>query len=93
MYPEYMNPSFKHKFRKNGLIYTGRLFGSKFPKPEFVKLNNVKEVTEWVSKMTNDFSGCCIATYPSSAVRVCLAAKESGLNIEKATFIAYNVIN
>ncbi len=84
---EYMNPSFRHKFRTKGLIYAGRLFGTRFPRPEFVSLNNAKEVTEWASEMTSDFSGCCISTYPSTAVRVCLAAKEHGIDIERTTFI------
>ncbi len=84
---EYVNPSFKHKFRTNGLIYAGRLFGTNFPKPEFVDLNNAFKVARWVSQMIRGYSGCCIATYPSSAVRICHAAKEEGFDISGTRFI------
>ncbi len=83
---EYIKPSFGPKFRTNWLIYTGRFWGTPFPKPEFVDLNNAVVIAEWVAEMVRDFSGCCIAAYPSSAVRVCHAAAEKGLNIEGTKF-------
>ena len=84
---EHLNPSSKHRLRTNGIIYTGRLFGAKFPKPEYVNLNSALKIAKWVAQMVRDHSGCCIMTYPSSAVRICLAAKENGLDIEGAKFI------
>ncbi|UCB45522.1 MAG: hypothetical protein JSV25_15145 [Spirochaetota bacterium] len=84
---EYIKPSFKHKFRTNGLIYAGRLFGISFPKPDFIDLNSAYRVARWVSQMVRDYSGCFIATYPSSAVRICLAAKDNSMDIEGTKFI------
>ncbi len=83
---EYIRSSFKQKLRTNLLIYTGRIWGTPFPKPEFVDPNNAIVIAEWVAKMIRDFSGCCIATHPSYAVRICHAAAEKGLNIEGASF-------
>jgi hypothetical protein len=84
---EYMRPSFRHKLRTNGLIYAGRLFGTGFPKPEFVDLNSAVRVVIWAAQTLKEYSGCCVATYPSSAVRICHAAKEAGLIIEGMKFI------
>jgi hypothetical protein len=84
---EYIKPSFKHKLRTNGFLYVGRIFGTRFPKPEYVDLNNAGKVAAWAAKMTKEYPGCCIATYPSSAVRICLAAIDRGLCIEGLKFI------
>ncbi|MBW1767158.1 MAG: hypothetical protein JRJ65_08930 [Deltaproteobacteria bacterium] len=83
---EYITPSFKHKFRTNGVIYAGRLFGVKLPTPEFVDLNSAVKVAEWAVEMIREFSGCCISTYPSSAVRICHAAKERGWDMDGLKF-------
>jgi hypothetical protein len=82
-----MKSSFKYKLQTNGVIYSGRLFGTKFPKPEVVDLNNAVRVAKWVVQMIRDYSGCCIATYPSSAIRVCQAANKEGLDISGTKFI------
>jgi hypothetical protein len=84
---EYMKPSFRHKLRTNGLIYAGRLFGTGFPKPEFVDLNSAFKIAKWVAQTLKEYSGCCVATYPSSAVRICHAAEEKGLDISGTRFI------
>jgi hypothetical protein len=84
---EYINPSLTHKLRTNGLVYTGRFFGGKFPRPEFVDLNSASKIAEWIAKMIKKISQCYIATFPSSAVRICNAVKEYGLNIEGTTFV------
>ncbi len=85
---ENINPSFMYKFRTTGLVYAGRLFGCKFPRPEFVDLNSATKIAKWVAKMIKNFSRCYIATFPSSAVRICQAAKEYGLNIDGTIFVA-----
>lgn len=84
---EYMKSSFKHTLRTKGVIYAGRLFGTKFPKPEFVDLNSAVKVAKWIAKMIRDYSGCCVATYPSSAIRICHAANKEGLDISGTKFI------
>ena len=56
-------------------------FGAKLPKPVYIDLNNTLEVAEWVAGSIRDHSGCTMATYPSSAVRLCHAASEKGLDI------------
>jgi hypothetical protein len=83
---EYTRPLFKHKLRTNFLIYAGRFWGTKLPKPEFVDLNNAVRIAEWIAGSINEYSGCCLCTYPSSAVRVCHAAKKHGLDITGTKF-------
>ena len=84
---EYIKPLFKYRLRTNSLIYLARLFGAKLPKPEYVDLESSDKIAQWAAQMIKDHSGCCIMTYPSSAVRICLAAKENGLDIEGVVFI------
>lgn len=64
------------------IVLAGRLFGSRLPRPEYTPLEQADHVAEWVSQNTRRFGGCFLNTYPSSALRVCQAAKEKGLNIE-----------
>ena len=68
------------------MIYMGRLFGSKFPMPEYVPLNKplptVKALAETVQK-----SGAVILwSTTSKCVRVSLAAQQYGIDLTGVTF-------
>jgi len=84
---EYIKNTFMRRFRTNWLIHAGRLWGTRLPKPEFVDLDNAAKIAKWVAEMIRDYSGCCVAAHPSSAVRICHAAKEKGLDIKGTKFL------
>ena len=71
----------------NYIVYMGRLFGARFPSPEYIPLNDAWKIADWVADRIEDSGGCCIRTYTSAAVRICQAAKQKGLDISGAKFI------
>jgi hypothetical protein len=71
----------------NYIIYMSRLLGVPLAKPEFVDLNNAYEVARWASSVLGEYPNCMVYTFASSAVRVCMAAKEHGLNIAGTRFL------
>lgn len=78
--------SFVNKFGTNCVVYLSRFFGTNFPKPEYVGLRDSYKVAVWAAQMVKEFSTCSIYTYVSSAVRVCKAANEKGLEIGGTKF-------
>jgi len=54
---------------------------------EHVSLKDAHIIAEWVAQKIKEYPACSIHTYVSAAVRICLAAKERGLNIRNTKFI------
>jgi hypothetical protein len=78
--------SLKDRMTSDYIVYAGRLFGARWPKPEYVSLSQAEVVARWVSTMMKRHGGCHLTTYPSSAVRVCQAASRNHLDIAGARF-------
>lgn len=79
--------SLKHKILTKYIVYSGRLFGAKWPVPEYVSFDDAWKIAKWMADTINDKGGCCLNTYVSNAVRVCHAAKEKGFDFTGAKFI------
>jgi hypothetical protein len=71
----------------NYIFFMSRLSGVPLAKPEYVNLNNAHEIARWAASMLEEFPNCVIYTFASSAVRVCIAAQEAGLNIKGTRFL------
>lgn len=54
---------------------------------QYVSLKDAYIIAEWTAQKIKEFSTCSIHTYVSAALRVCLAAKERGLDIRNTKFI------
>ena len=64
-----------------------RFYGASLAEPEYVGLNDARQVAEWASQTLNDSENCVVYTFAASAVRVCIAAAEANLNIKGAKFL------
>lgn len=80
-------PSLKNRMATNYIVNMGRIFGAKLPAPEYVALDDAWIIARWMANSINEHGGCCLQTYPSSAVRICQAARKVGLDIAGAKFI------
>lgn len=69
------------------IFFMSHLMGVPLAKPEYVSLNNAQDIARWAASMLEEHSNCVIYTFASSAVRVCIAAKEAGLNIKGTRFL------
>ena len=70
----------------NYTVYVGRILGKGLPVPEYVPLEEASKVAHWLSIKKENGKPATLDTNPSSGVRVCLAAKEKGLDISGSLF-------
>ncbi|HWP92022.1 MAG TPA: hypothetical protein VNN20_07485 [Thermodesulfobacteriota bacterium] len=70
----------------NYTLYTSRILGRQLPVPEYVPLEEASKVAHWLSFKKGNGKPATLDTNPSSAVRVCLAAKENSLDISGSLF-------
>jgi hypothetical protein len=77
----------QHRLAMRYIIYGSRLWGAKLAKPEYVGLEEAIKVTQWMADTKKQFGGCGLMCSPSSAVKVCQAARENGLDIQGTHFI------
>lgn len=82
--------SLKHFLFTKYTIYTSRLFGRPLPIPEYTPLEEAFKVASWLANMKKRGTPGELHTNPSSGVRVCLAAKAHGLDIQGAFFHFYS---
>ncbi len=68
------------------IFYSSRFWGRDLPVPEYVPLTQASQVVHWLVKKTREGTPAHLNTNVSSAVRVCLAAKELGLDISGTFF-------
>ena len=81
-----MKPSLKNRLGTDYIVYAGKIFGVKLPKPQYISLDEAWKIAQWIAETIKKHSGCCFATYVSSAVRICQAAIEKGIDLTGAVF-------
>lgn len=79
--------TFKDRMATRYIVQAARLFGNDLPAPEYARLDEADKVAMWMAAVTQRGRGCCLLTYPSSAVRVCRAAQQNALDISGSKFI------
>jgi hypothetical protein len=68
-------------------VFACRRNGVAFPAPEHVPLDNAQVVAEWLAEKTRRGTPALFSAGPASAaVRICLAARERGLDISGTLF-------
>jgi len=83
---QHLKVNWEKRLGTNYIIYMSRLLGVPLAKPEFVDLNNAYSIAQWASQVLNEHENCVIYTFASSAVRVCMAARDHHLNISGTRF-------
>jgi hypothetical protein len=78
---------FERKWGKRLLYLLSRMYGCPLAKAEYVSLNEARTVAEWASQTLNSHPHCVVYTFAASAVRVCIAAMEAGLNLRGTKFL------
>jgi hypothetical protein len=67
-------------------VAASRRWGRAIPGPEHVPLADASPVGRWLAEKKATGEPAHLATYPTSAVRVCLAAEAAGLDISGTVF-------
>ena len=81
-----LKPSLKFPLVTQYIVRVGRLYGAPIPRPEPVRMEQAGVVARWAAETLKAHGACMIATLVSIGVRVCIAARQQGLNLTGATF-------
>lgn len=84
--PAYNGRSWRHALLGDGLILGSRLSGASTPRPEFTPLGEAHTVAEWLAASKSKGRPAVVKTNVASGIRVCLAARERGLDISGSFF-------
>jgi hypothetical protein len=74
-------PSLKYRLPTYCVVALGRLLGAAIPWPEPVRLDEAIIVARWAAETVRTHGTCLIITHVSKALRVCVAAREAGLDL------------
>lgn len=69
------------------IFMMAKLYGAPLATPDHADLNSAHILAEWAAEMLKESPRCGIYTFASSAVRVCIAARERGLNLKGTCFL------
>ncbi len=78
--------NWEKRFGTGLIFFIGRLYGVPLARPEYVSLNYAHTVAQWAAAMVAEHGSCVVYTFATSAVRVCMAAQENGLDIKGVRF-------
>lgn len=80
-----LRPSLKYRLANHGFLALVRLFGGTIPQPEPVRLDQASVIARWVAQTLKTEGACQVAAGAvSRALRVCIAAREEGLDFTGA---------
>jgi len=82
-----IKPALKNRLATYYIITLGRLFGVPIPSPEPVGLGQAAIIAQWASQMSKAHGACLIRVGVSTALRICIAAQEQGLDLTGVTLI------
>jgi hypothetical protein len=85
--PSHLRPSLKHLLATYYTVVVGRLFGARLPWPEVVPIDRAGVVARWAAEQLARRGACLVCAPVSRALRVCVAAREAGLDLTGATFM------
>ena len=69
------------------VVLMGKCYGPGFPRPEFIDIEDVGPIVQWVSEKRLQGQSCCIKTAASNATRIAREALRLGILLEGAKFI------
>lgn len=69
------------------LTQWGRWMGARLPQPEYAEVAEAPKVARWIAGEVRAGRRPCLTTHASSAVRICQAAEQEGLDLSKSAFI------
>jgi hypothetical protein len=75
-----------HYLNTYQIVVMGKLYARPFPAPEFIGIEEVGRIVQWVAEKRREGKGCCIRTVASNATRIARAAWEAGVSLEGTKF-------
>ena len=82
-----LGSSIKNRLATRYFVILGRLAGKPIPRPEVVPLDQAARIAYEIAVILKERGSCLIRAIVSMALRICIAARENGLDLTGATFI------
>jgi hypothetical protein len=82
-----LRPSLRSHLATQYIVAMGRLLGVLIPWPQPVPLDQANVVARWAAEALEAHGACLMRTHVSMALRVCIAAREEGLDLTGAAFL------
>jgi len=82
-----LRSSIKNRLATHYFVVLGRLSGKAVPWPEVVPLDQAGVIARKIAAILKERGSCMIRAIVSMALRICIAAREDGLDLTGATFI------
>lgn len=83
---EFAPENFKYDLFTYYAVYASRVWGKPLPKPDYTPVTEAAKVAQWLAAKKKQGRPAYIDLSASSGVRVCLAAREHGLDISGTFF-------
>lgn len=80
-------PPLRFAMATYGTVLIGRTFGVPLPWPESVPIEQAAVVARWAAETARKHGGCVVSAPVSRALRVSIAAQDSGLDLSGVTFV------
>jgi hypothetical protein len=71
----------KHRLATQYVLTVARLLGQRMPRPELVPLDDLSPILDWIEDALGRAGACSISAFVSASLRVCVAARERGLDL------------
>ena len=83
-----LKPGLRFRIASQYIILLSRLLGKGISRPQGVRLDQPLVIAKWIARTIEEKGRCVFSTSASNILRICLAAREAGLNLKGATFMA-----
>jgi hypothetical protein len=83
-----VRPALKYRIVNRSFVLIARALGGPAPWPEPLRLDQARVIARWAAVAVQRHGGCVIGTLVSLAMRVCVAAREEGLDLTGVLFVA-----
>ena len=86
--PQELDPKlFKFRAATQLTVFLSRMFGVPIPRPERVPVDRALQIARWARETLDRRGACIVDGVASRALRVCVAARDAGLDLTGATFV------
>ncbi|HSG00435.1 MAG TPA: hypothetical protein VLA20_04855 [Vicinamibacterales bacterium] len=79
-------PPLRFRMATQYILWMSRLCGARFPWPEPLPVDQAIVLARWAADAVKTHGGCQVVSSVSLGMRVCIAAKEAGLDLTGANF-------
>lgn len=69
------------------IVILGKWYGPGFPRPEFLRLEDLDRIVRWAAEKQAEGRTCCIKAAASNTTRIAQTARQMGVSLEGTKFI------